>query len=126
MDWSKTRAYALGLNGLYINLKGREAHGAVEPADRDRLVAEIASKLVATTDPRTGARAVTRVFRREEVYRLAGFEDIAPDMIVGYAKGTRSSDESALGGLAAEIFEDNTTPGLATTAWIRTPCPAYF
>jgi predicted AlkP superfamily phosphohydrolase/phosphomutase len=110
VDWSKTRAYALGLNGLYINLKGREKDGAVEPADRGRLVAEIASKLVATTDPRTGTQAITRVFRREEVYKLAGFEDIAPDMIVGYAKGTRSSDESALGGLAAEVFEDNTTP----------------
>jgi predicted AlkP superfamily phosphohydrolase/phosphomutase len=110
VDWSKTRAYALGLNGLYINLKGREANGAVEPADRARLVSEIASKLVATTDPRTGAHAITRVFRREDVYTLAGFEDIAPDMIVGYAKGTRSSDESALGGLAAEIVEDNMTP----------------
>jgi predicted AlkP superfamily phosphohydrolase/phosphomutase len=110
VDWSKTRAYALGLNGLYINLKGREANGAVEPADRDRLVAEIGAKLTATVDPSTGAPAITRVFRRESVYKLAGFEDIAPDMIVGYAKGTRSSDESALGGLAAEIFEDNTTP----------------
>ena len=110
VDWSKTRAYALGLNGLYINLKGREANGAVEPADRDHLVAEIADKLAGTIDPRTGAPAITRVFRREKVYKLAGFEDIAPDMIVGYAKGTRSSDESALGGLAAEIFEDNTTP----------------
>jgi predicted AlkP superfamily phosphohydrolase/phosphomutase len=110
VDWSSTRAYALGLNGLYINVKGREANGAVEPKDRAALVAEIAAKLTAVTDPRTGARAVTRVFRREEVYRLAGFDDIAPDMIVGYAKGTRSSDDSALGGLAANVFEDNTTP----------------
>jgi predicted AlkP superfamily phosphohydrolase/phosphomutase len=110
VDWSKSRAYALGLNGLYINLKGREPHGAVSAADRDRVVEEIASKLVATIDPQTGTRAITRVFRREQVYKLAGFEDIAPDMIVGYAKGTRSSDESALGGLAAEVFENNTTP----------------
>ena len=110
VDWAKTRAYALGLNGLYINLKGREANGAVEPADRDALVSEIAARLLSTTDPRTGAQAVTKVFRREEVYKVAGFEDIAPDMIVGYAKGTRSSDESALGGLAADVFEDNTTP----------------
>lgn len=109
VDWSRTRAYALGLNGLYINVRGREPHGAVEPKDRDAVVSEIASKLVAATDPKTGARAVSRVFRREDVYR-AGFDDVAPDMIVGYAKGVRSSDESALGALAADVFEDNTSP----------------
>ena len=49
------------------------------------------------------------MFRREDVYR-AGFDDVAPDMIVGYAKGMRSSDESALGALAADVFEDNTSP----------------
>jgi len=110
VDWSKTRAYALGLNGLYINMKGRESHGAVDAADRDRLVAEIGAKLTATIDPQTGTKAITRVFRCEAVYKLRGFEDIAPDMIVGYAKGTRSSDASALGGLAREVFENNTTP----------------
>ena len=110
VDWSRTRAYALGLNGLYINMKGRESHGAVDAADRDRLVTEIGTKLTATIDPQTGTKAITRVFRRETVYTLRGFEDIAPDMIVGYAKGTRSSDESALGGLAREVFENNTTP----------------
>ena len=62
------------------------------------------------TDPRTGTQAVTRVFRREEIYTHSGFEDIAPDMIVGYAKGTRNSDDSALGGLTADVFEDNRTP----------------
>jgi predicted AlkP superfamily phosphohydrolase/phosphomutase len=116
VDWSKTRAYALGLNGLYINLKGRESQGAVDPVDRDRLVTEIGAKLAGTIDPQTGTAAITRVFRREAVYKLQGFEDIAPDMIVGYAKGTRSSDESALGGLAAAVFENN------TTAWTGDHC----
>jgi predicted AlkP superfamily phosphohydrolase/phosphomutase len=110
VDWSRTRAYALGLNGLYINVKGREAHGVVEPGDRAALVAEIGSKLAAVVDPRTGAKAVTRVFRREEAYPRSGFDDIAPDLIVGYAKGTRNSDESALGGLTTDVFEDNMSP----------------
>ena len=65
-----------------------------------------------------------RVFRREEVYRLAGFDDIAPDLIVGYAKGTRSSDESALGGLPPRSSTTTRRPGAAITAWIRTPCQA--
>jgi predicted AlkP superfamily phosphohydrolase/phosphomutase len=107
VDWSRTRAYAVGLNGLYVNVKGREAHGIVAPEDREALVKEIADKLVRTIDPATGVPAISRVFRREEVYSVKGHEDIAPDAIVGYAKGTRSSDVSALGGLTPETIADN-------------------
>ncbi len=107
VDWSRTRAYGLGLNGLYVNTKGRERDGIVEPSDRAALVTEIASKLLATVDPNTGSAAVTKVYRREDVYRLAGSADIAPDVIVGYAKGTRGSDESALGGLTRDVIVDN-------------------
>jgi predicted AlkP superfamily phosphohydrolase/phosphomutase len=110
VDWGKTRAYGLGLNGLYVNLKGREASGIVDPAERKSLVSEIAAKLLATIDPATGSPAVTTAYRREDVYKLAGFENIAPDLIVGYAKGTRTSDESALGVLAPDVFADNVTP----------------
>ena len=108
VDWSKTRAYGLGLNGLYVNLEGREKNGIVDPKDREPLLAEIAEKLLQTEDPSTGAPAVTKVYRREEVFTLAGSEDIAPDLIVGYAKGTRSSDDSAIGALPADIIVDNT------------------
>jgi predicted AlkP superfamily phosphohydrolase/phosphomutase len=109
VDWSRTRAYALGLNGLYVNLKGRERNGIVEPTARETLVQEIAGKLLATVDPQTHSAAITKVYRREDVYRLAGNEDVAPDLIVGYAKGTRGSDESALGGLPRDVFVDNTS-----------------
>jgi predicted AlkP superfamily phosphohydrolase/phosphomutase len=112
VDWQRTRAYALGLNGLYINVAGREKTGIVNPADRERLAGEIAEKLLATIDPATRAPAVTKMYRREQVYRLAGkeVERIAPDLIVGYAKGTRGSDESALGGLPREVIVDNRDP----------------
>jgi len=56
---------------------------------------------------KTATPSITKMYRREQVYHLAGFEDIAPDLIVGYAKGTRGSDESALGELPAEIIVDN-------------------
>jgi predicted AlkP superfamily phosphohydrolase/phosphomutase len=108
VDWSRTRAYALGLNGLYINVKGRERSGIVEPSDRVALANEIAAKLAAVVDPATEQPAVAKVFRREDVYQLAGTEDIAPDLIVGYTKGTRTSDESALGGLPKDVLVDNT------------------
>ncbi|MGE0460578.1 MAG: alkaline phosphatase family protein [Vicinamibacterales bacterium] len=110
VDWSRTRAYALGLNGLYINVEGREKDGIVEPGARETLAREIAAKLLAVIDPATGQPAITKVYRREEAYHLAGNEDTAPDLVVGYAKGTRGSDESALGGLPKDVFADNTSP----------------
>ena len=110
VDWSKTRAYALGLNGLYINVKGREGSGIVAPADRAALAREISAKLLAVVDPATNQHAVARMFAREEAYQLRGTEEIAPDLIVGYAKGTRGSDESALGGLPPEVLVNNTDP----------------
>jgi predicted AlkP superfamily phosphohydrolase/phosphomutase len=138
VDWSRTRAYAVGLNGLYVNVKGRERDGIVEPGTREGLANEIAEKLLSTIDPKTGSAAITKVYRREQVYRLVDSEDIAPDLVVGYAKGTRGSDESALGGLPQEVIVDNTShwsgdhcmdhetvPGiLLTNRRLRRPSPA--
>src|SRR6187399_194091 len=75
VDWTRTRAYGLGLNGLYINVRGREAHGIVDPKARETLAAEIAARLEALIDPKTGARAVSRVFRREDVYHVEHTDD---------------------------------------------------
>jgi predicted AlkP superfamily phosphohydrolase/phosphomutase len=116
VDWSRTRAYGLGLNGLYVNVKGRERDGIVDPGDREALARELAAKLLAAVDPGTGLPAITKVYPREQVYHVAGSEDIAPDLVVGYAKGTRGSDESALGGLPPEVFMDN------TSAWSGDHC----
>lgn len=116
VDWSRTRAYALGLNGLYVNVHGREKGGIVEPGAREALARELAAKLLEVTDPATGLPAITKVYRREDAYRLAGNEDTAPDLVVGYAKGTRGSDESALGGLPTDVFADN------TSAWSGDHC----
>lgn len=110
VDWSRSRAYGLGLNGLYINLKGREMAGTVAPPDRERVIDDIAARLLTTIDPATGRPAVTKVYRRDQVYRDAGFFDRAPDLVVGYAKGTRGSDASALGGIGKQVMTDNTDP----------------
>jgi predicted AlkP superfamily phosphohydrolase/phosphomutase len=108
VDWSRTRAYGLGLNGLYLNLKGREKDGIVPPEQRESLIAEIAAKLEATIDPKTGQRAVSRAFQRDKTYSAGAERDIGPDIVVGYAKGTRTSDESALGDVGREVLTDNT------------------
>ena len=107
VDWSSTRAYGLGINGLYLNLQGRESGGIVGPGQREALIAEIKAKLLAVVDPATEKRAISKVYVREETYSDGGFRDIGPDIQVGYTKGTRGADESAVGELAPEFLYDN-------------------
>jgi len=105
--WRRTRAYALGLNGLYLNVLGREAKGIVRRgAEYDSVLDELQSRLLALRDPETGDRIVSRVDRSRDVYHgpEVGY---APDLIVGYNRGYRSSDESALGTLAHEWLTPN-------------------
>jgi predicted AlkP superfamily phosphohydrolase/phosphomutase len=108
VDWAHTRAYGLGVNGLYVNVKGREKEGIVPPEKREAVMEELARALLAELDPKTGLPAVTKVYKREEVYESRGEIEIGPDIVVGYAKGTRGSGHSALGAVEGEIFADNT------------------
>ncbi len=107
IDFEKTRAYAVGLAGIFINEKGREAHGIVEPSDARRLAAEIAEKLTGLRDPATGEVAVHEAVVRERVYK-GPYRENAPDIIVGYNVGYRVSWEAAIGKCGAEVFSDNT------------------
>ena len=107
VDWSRTRAYGAGINGLYLNLKGREKNGIVDPEDRGALLAEIRQKLLETIDPQTGLPAITKVYKSDEYFEDKGALDIGPDLVIGYAKGTRGADNSALGEIPAEILVDN-------------------
>lgn len=108
VDWSRTRAYGLGLNGLYLNLKGRERDGIVPPEEREKLLREIAEKLTASIDPKTGLPAVGHVYPKDTSFTDLGQRAIGPDLVVAYAKGTRTSDESALGAVGRELLSDNT------------------
>jgi predicted AlkP superfamily phosphohydrolase/phosphomutase len=107
VNWARTQAYALGLNGIYINLRGRDANGSVAPSDRDQLIADISNGLLSYIDPQTGENAVTKMYPRDEVFHDDGYLEIGPDLIVGFAKGTRSSNEAALGEFSDEIIVDN-------------------
>lgn len=109
VDWSQTQAYGLGLNGLYLNLRGREKNGIVDPADRQALMREIADELLAVVDEATGEPAITKVYIAEETYQDRGYLEIGPDIQVGYAKGTRCSFESAIGEIPqTAVIVDNT------------------
>jgi len=105
--WRRTRAFGLGINGLYINKRGREAQGVVqEGVDYDELLDDIEAKLLAYRDPDTGEQVVTKVYRASEVYHGDEAED-APDIIVGYARGYRASDNCAIGQLSEKVIEPN-------------------
>jgi len=107
VDWFRTRAYAVGINGLYLNLAGREKRGIVEPGEeREQLLQELKTKLEAVVDPLDGRRAVRTADRADQVYH-GELRDAGPDIVVGYYAGWRGSNESALGAIPAVEFEDN-------------------
>ncbi len=107
VDWSRTRAYAVGLSGIYLNIRGREGEGIVAPEDAEALSAELTARLSGLTDPaHPGTLAIRRVVPRSEAYR-GPFAEASPDLMVDFAEGYRVSWSSSMGGVAAEPFEDN-------------------
>ncbi|HLY59584.1 MAG TPA: alkaline phosphatase family protein [Terriglobia bacterium] len=110
VDWTRTRAYGLGLNGLYLNLSGRERYGAVAPgATAEALINEIRGKLLAVRDPATGLAPVTRIDKAEDVYSGA-YVASAPDMLVGYNRTYRAGWETVLGQFTSDIISPNIEP----------------
>ena len=107
VDWSKTKAYALGLGQIYINLAGREAKGIVQPGDDyKRVEAAIISGLQAYVDPATGEHPVAHVFTREEAYGTFDPE-LIPDLIPSNNEGYRVGWQDTLGGIGKNIVEPN-------------------
>jgi predicted AlkP superfamily phosphohydrolase/phosphomutase len=110
VDWSRTQAYGLGLNGLYLNLHGRERDGIVEPgAQADALLKQIKDELLSIRDPQTNLAAITRADRAGEVYQ-GPYAEQGPDLIVGYNRGYRAGWQTILGNFPADVFEDNSNP----------------
>jgi predicted AlkP superfamily phosphohydrolase/phosphomutase len=108
VDWSQTRAFALGLAGIFLNLKDKYSQGIVEAgAEADALREEIAARLATLVDPATQARAIHRVYITARVYR-GPYKDHAPDLIPGYERGYRVSWDTAIGKTTETIFHDNT------------------
>jgi predicted AlkP superfamily phosphohydrolase/phosphomutase len=108
VDWSRTRAYAMGLGEVYINLKGREAQGVVSPgAEYDALKMELKQKLVAMQDPEDGAYPVRRVLAREEIYKQFD-PNMIPDLFVTNNDGYRVSWQTSLGGIPKNLIDPNT------------------
>jgi len=96
VDWSRTKAFALGLNSVYINLRGREVEGSVAYGNMNQIKRELIEELQKARDPLNGRRIVTRAFD-SQTHFSGPYTKTAPDIIVGYNSGYRISDEAVLG-----------------------------
>jgi predicted AlkP superfamily phosphohydrolase/phosphomutase len=115
IDWSRTAAYGLGINGLYLNLKGRERDGSLEPGDQqEEFLARLAAQLEAVVDD-DGQRVIRSVYRADKVYSGEAVA-MAPDLIIGYCRGYRASWETCLGDLSNDVLRDN------ESAWSADHC----
>jgi predicted AlkP superfamily phosphohydrolase/phosphomutase len=104
VDWAGTQAYTFGLGGLYLNVRGREAQGIVDPADAERLTRKLAAKLSGLRDG--GDCAINTAWPSADIYS-GPYLGAAPDLIIGYAAGYRASWAAAVGRVTPHVFEDN-------------------
>ena len=107
VDWSRTKAYAMGLGQVYLNLRGRESKGIVNPgAEATAFATELAGKLLTLTDPETGTRIVRAVYKRDDIYS-GEFTGNAAELQVGMEDGYRVSWQTTLGGTPAGLVYPN-------------------
>ena len=110
VDWEKTRAYSLGLAGIFVNRKGREARGIVsQDGELRALKAQLAAELKGLRDEAKSEVAITRVLETERAFP-GPYADEGPDLLVCFNRGYRSSWECATGRVTEQVFQDNDKP----------------
>lgn len=107
VDWEKTRVYSLGLGGIYINQKGREAQGTVSPGEETQtLKKELVDRLNGLRDIEKDSVAISRLFDRDQL-PPGPYKENCPDLVVGYNEGYRVSWDSVTGKVNETVFDDN-------------------
>ena len=107
VDWSRTKAYAFGLSGLYLNIAGREAQGIVPAAEAGALRTEIATRLAGLQDVERNCSAIKAVHDAHRAYR-GPYATSGPDLVIGYERGYRASWDNAVGRIDGPLIHDNT------------------
>jgi predicted AlkP superfamily phosphohydrolase/phosphomutase len=105
VNWSKTKAYGLGINALYLNLKGRERYGIISKNKAQETVKKLKSQLLALKDPHNGENAISNIWVGKEIYGRE--DDKTPDLIIGWNRGYRASWDTVLGGFPRDVFVNN-------------------
>ena len=98
VDWTRTQAYAMGLNGLYLNRMGRENGGIVADSEVQQVKDMLTSKLLEFRDPKDGKNVVGKVYDPLTAFQGRNLK-MSPDLFVGYRRGYRGSWQTALGGV---------------------------
>lgn len=106
VDWSKTKAYALGFGGIYLNRMGREYYGIVTESEIQEIKQVIINGLKQLRDPQNGEFVIRSVYPQEEIFQGSYLKD-APDLFVGFNAGYRASWQTALGGVPNLLIDDN-------------------
>ena len=110
VNWRATRVYALGLGGLYLNLRGREPEGTVAPgAEAAALKQELITRLSGLHDEAGGKAAIRNVYDADAIYS-GPYLDRAPDLVIGYHEGYRTAWGAAVGKTSGPVFEENDRP----------------
>jgi predicted AlkP superfamily phosphohydrolase/phosphomutase len=138
VDWSQTRAYALGLNSLYLNIAGREGKGQVPESDAENLLNKIKEELLQWKGP-DGGQVIQNVLIRTEAFQ-GQLAEYGPDLFIGYRPPYRGSAETGLGQWRSEAievnqehwgadhcFDSNSVPGIifSTNDFANWPAPSY-
>jgi predicted AlkP superfamily phosphohydrolase/phosphomutase len=107
VDWSRTKAYALGLTGMFLNIAGREEQGIVKPGSEvAALKDELIGKLNGLVDEEKSEVGINEVFDTAKLYNGPYLVN-APDLLIGYNHGYRTSWDCATGVIDTPVFEDN-------------------
>jgi len=107
VDWKNTQAYALGFGSIYLNLKGREKDGILEPGEQAESVMDNVSKsLLKLSDPTDGQPVIKNVYKTSQIYSGPQLSH-APDLVIGFHEGYRMSWQTAIGGAPYDLIVNN-------------------
>jgi predicted AlkP superfamily phosphohydrolase/phosphomutase len=107
VDWSRTKAYAVGLGQIYLNLRGREKSGILDRGpETDKLLEEIRQKLLAVKDPDNQKPVIQGVYFGREIFHGARMSE-APELQVDFRDGYRTSWQTSLGAIPSGIVVAN-------------------
>ena len=115
IDWSRTTAWSEGgyYARVFLNVRGREPEGVVDPAEVDAVRDRLAQELAGIPDEE-GMPIGTRVFRPEDVYPEVN--GVAPDLIVHFGDLLWRSVGTVGGNDGIHVFENDTGPDDANHA----------
>ncbi len=108
IDWSKTQAYAVGYNGIYLNLFGREGKGIIKNKNKEKIKKTIKDRLLKVVNPLSRTKLVKKIYFKEEL-GIDSDDNKAPDIFIGYYKGTRASWDTAVGKTPNRVFLKRTS-----------------